>query len=234
MAKTITYGDKANLNVLTGVNAVNKVSDTDMNEIKDTVNSTIEGIGFDSDTYSNTSTYAVGDMVIYNNAIYKCNTAIAVGENFDSSKWDLIPLSQAITRPKSCMRMYLSSQYSYTSNAAKKLTLTKDSSQGSNLTVSDGGVKIGAGISHVFVSGQVYFFTGSNHADGKLCLLYKNNTVISATHNRQSYNYIMTTGSCIIPVSEGDVIYLYCQNDTSSTTVIQNGKQYTYLNVVEI
>lgn len=136
---------------------------------------------------------------------------------------------------KSCMRMYLSSQYSYTSNAAKKLTLTKDSSQGSKLTVSDGGVKIGAGITHVFVSGQVYFFTGSNHADGKLCLLYKNDTVISATHNRQSYNYIMVNGGCIIPVSEGDVIYLYCKNDNSSnTTVIQNGKEYTYLNVIEI
>ena len=37
--------------------------------------------------YDNTSTYAVGDYVYYNNLIYKCNTAVTTAEDFDSQKW---------------------------------------------------------------------------------------------------------------------------------------------------
>ena len=40
-----------------------------------------------SDEYSSFSTYNVGDYCIYNNVLYKCNTAITVGETFDSTKW---------------------------------------------------------------------------------------------------------------------------------------------------
>ena len=40
-----------------------------------------------SDEYSKSATYNVGDYCIYNNTHYKCNTAISIAENFDSSKW---------------------------------------------------------------------------------------------------------------------------------------------------
>ncbi|MCQ3908913.1 MAG: hypothetical protein MJ200_05320 [Mycoplasmoidaceae bacterium] len=49
-------------------------------------------LGLDTDTYSSSSTYAVGDMVIYNNAIYECKIAITRGESFDINKWDLVPI----------------------------------------------------------------------------------------------------------------------------------------------
>lgn len=49
-------------------------------------------LGLGSDTYDNTSTYAVGDMVIYNNVIYECNTAITTAEDFDSTKWTIVPI----------------------------------------------------------------------------------------------------------------------------------------------
>lgn len=39
------------------------------------------------DAYDSTSTYAVDDVVIYNNTLYKCTTAVTVAEDFDDTKW---------------------------------------------------------------------------------------------------------------------------------------------------
>lgn len=38
--------------------------------------------------YSSDSTYNIGDYCIYDYKLYKCNTQISVGEDFDSTKWD--------------------------------------------------------------------------------------------------------------------------------------------------
>ena len=37
--------------------------------------------------YDSTATYAVGDLCIYNNDLYECNTAISVAEAWDSTHW---------------------------------------------------------------------------------------------------------------------------------------------------
>lgn len=42
--------------------------------------------------YSASSTYAVGDYVIYNNVLYRCITAVTVAESFDSDKWQRVDL----------------------------------------------------------------------------------------------------------------------------------------------
>ena len=44
------------------------------------------------DAYSNESAYAVGEYCIYNNTLYKCNTAITVAEDFDADKWDAVQI----------------------------------------------------------------------------------------------------------------------------------------------
>lgn len=38
--------------------------------------------------YSSDSIYNIGDYCIYDYKLYKCNTQISVGEDFDSTKWD--------------------------------------------------------------------------------------------------------------------------------------------------
>lgn len=40
-----------------------------------------------SDEYRNTQTYSIGDLVIYNNTLYRCTTAVTTAEDFDSTKW---------------------------------------------------------------------------------------------------------------------------------------------------
>lgn len=46
--------------------------------------------------YSSTSPYSVGDVVSYNGANYKCKTAIAEGETWDSTKWEAYHMASPI------------------------------------------------------------------------------------------------------------------------------------------
>ncbi len=47
-------------------------------------------LGLDTDTYSTTKFYSVGDMVIYNNIIYECTTATY--GTFDENDWEVVPI----------------------------------------------------------------------------------------------------------------------------------------------
>lgn len=49
-------------------------------------------LGLNTNTYSNTSTYAVGDLVIYNNILYECTTAITSSETWNQEHWTLVPI----------------------------------------------------------------------------------------------------------------------------------------------
>ena len=44
--------------------------------------------------YDQTSTYAVGDLVMYETVLYKCIIAITVAEAWDSTKWERTYLSE--------------------------------------------------------------------------------------------------------------------------------------------
>jgi len=50
-----------------------------------------------SNNYSNTSTYAINDIVLYNSNMYICITAIETPEEFDNSKWKQIPINGGTT-----------------------------------------------------------------------------------------------------------------------------------------
>ena len=72
-------------NTTSGLNATN-VQDA-IDELKSIINSLINMLG---DTYDPTSSYSVGDKVIYNNNYYICNTDIpAPGEAWNISHWTL-------------------------------------------------------------------------------------------------------------------------------------------------
>ena len=43
-----------------------------------------------ADAYDDTSTYDVGDCVIYNGVLYQCNTAITVAEEWDATHWTAV------------------------------------------------------------------------------------------------------------------------------------------------
>lgn len=49
----------------------------------------LSNLGLLNDTYSNEDTYSADDIVIKDNKIYKCITAIPIPEEFDETKWEL-------------------------------------------------------------------------------------------------------------------------------------------------
>lgn len=49
-----------------------------------------------ADQYSNSATYAVGDYVIHDNALYKCNTAITTAEAWTAAHWTAVALADEV------------------------------------------------------------------------------------------------------------------------------------------
>ena len=62
--------------------------------IKNAIDKNSQSIGNDTDTYSNAQTYSIGDIVVYNNQLYRCTTAITTAEEFDITKWQKTSLKE--------------------------------------------------------------------------------------------------------------------------------------------
>lgn len=64
---------------------------TDLNTVDKHINGAINELhainGYSYDAYDDTSTYSVGDLCIYNNALYKCTTAITTAEAWNANHW---------------------------------------------------------------------------------------------------------------------------------------------------
>lgn len=50
--------------------------------------------------YSSSSTYAVGDLVTYDEILYECATAITAAEAWDSTKWTAVSVADIIESVK--------------------------------------------------------------------------------------------------------------------------------------
>ena len=83
------YVDETKTALQTNINTVNTNLSSSINI---NITKVLTALGLDTDTYSSSSTYAVGDMVVYNNTIYECTTAVSTAEDFDSSKWTIVPI----------------------------------------------------------------------------------------------------------------------------------------------
>ena len=108
---------KCNTNATTGVWDANKWDATNVGEelvnVGEETKATVEDII--SDAYDATATYAVGDYCIYNDTLYKCNTAIVTGEAFTPAKWDATNVAEEIQKKLQCVEIPYSS-FSWDSN----------------------------------------------------------------------------------------------------------------------
>jgi hypothetical protein len=106
-------------------------------------------------------------------------------------------------------------------------------SVGNKLSVVSNGIKIGAGISYVLASGQIYWYTGVANTEC-VTYIYKNST-LEATHStRLTDNYEHTaTATVLIPVSEGDIINMRVSTNAAGG-LIKNYANGTFLTVVAL
>lgn len=223
----ITYNDKVKINELTDVPAINKVQDIDMNEIKTSVNTIYDALGLGTDTYSTSTSYVVGDMVIYNGMIYKCTNATSGAWN--SANWSLVPVSvdEKINRellPKDIITVYRNADYSITQTSVYEIIpFDGNEMAGTKLTLnSSGGVVIGAGVTNVKTSAKITLVGTSLTAGNKNLVIRKNGTIVDRIWARiEANNSYMAMPNRVIPVNEGDVITLAfygTQNDKISGT----------------
>lgn len=68
-----------------------ELTNTPVGNLQSNVNSILEILGLDVDTYSSTKTYALEDLVVYNHKIYACTTAIETPEEWNEAKWEFVP-----------------------------------------------------------------------------------------------------------------------------------------------
>jgi len=66
-------------------NTTTPINATNLNKIENGIADASGAIGVDE--YSSSSTYAVGDLCIYNNILYQCNTAISTAEAWNANHW---------------------------------------------------------------------------------------------------------------------------------------------------
>lgn len=95
-------------------------------------------------------------------------------------------------------------------------------------SISDGGIKIGAGLSKILVSATVTL--SSRNASGKNLIIYKNDTSVARSlfNTDVAIQPSIQISSKIIEVKENDVIYVYVfgENDTFSA-----GKDLSWLTI---
>lgn len=74
---------------------------TDLDTVDKHINGAINELhainGYSYDAYDDTSTYTVGDLCIYNNALYKCTTAITTAEAWNASHWTATSIADEIS-----------------------------------------------------------------------------------------------------------------------------------------
>ncbi len=141
-----------------------------------------------------------------------------------------VPLNVLSARP--------SADVTISATGFTKLTInTQIFKNGSALSISNGGILIGSGITKVFVSGSIYFSASTNAGDSLRVAIYKNSTLVVENFERAgtsgTYEHRIIT-PYPITVAQGDYIYLYYNNATGGRGKVASAATDTYLVVQEI
>lgn len=114
-----------------------------------------------------------------------------------------------------------------------KIPLSGIITNSDKLTLSNNGIKIGAGISKILVSGNV-FLQSSSTTSYLWTSIRKNTTEISlAIDNYNTYFASTSHSPKLVDVQEGDIIYLWKIDDSGGTLRGANKNTYLTVEVVE-
>lgn len=104
-------------------------------------------------------------------------------------------------------------------------------SNGNSLTISNNGIKIGAGVHHVLVSAQIYAYTGLKDSE-LIAYFYLNNGQMLTNNTRLLDNFEHIQMPMIpLEVQENDIIYLKAQTQ-DTLGLIKNYPSGTFLTVI--
>jgi hypothetical protein len=126
---------------------------------------------------------------------------------------------------------YLTSEISAPSNA--KITFQGIRSTTDKLTLSNGGIRIGAGVSKVLVNGNVFLAANANNSYLWTQIRKSDGTEISvAIDNYNTYFASTSHSPRLAEVSEGMIIYLN-KMDNAGGTIRAYGNTYMTVEIIE-
>lgn len=110
----------------------------------------------------------------------------------------------------------LASNHTVATKDVEKLDLIQKAKVGGLFEIShDGGIKIGTGITHVKVAGQICFSSTTVNGDVLGLYIFKNNATIEIVEEKTTGSTTLALPEHLLEVQEGDVIYLYARDRTT-------------------
>lgn len=120
----------------------------------------------------------------------------------------------------------------YTNLPNGNIPMTNIITNGSDLTLYNGGIRIGKGIKTVLASGQLFFQASANNVYVWTALKLNSATVSISLTNPSTYFTSTCHSPRILEVNEGDVIYI-AGLEAKNGTVRDSGNTYITVEVIE-
>ena len=146
---------------------------------------------YNTPNYSSSSTYNVGDYVMYQGKLYKCKTAISTAEAWTSAHWDLAVLSNDVSDLKSDLNRY-------TGNIISTASVLTD----------------------MYIDGSTHYLKSYAGSDRTICVNAKPNTTYIFEKNTATV-VRAGCGNTDTPVHNTTYVYDYVTNGTASSDPIE-------------
>ena len=135
------------------------------------------------------------------------------------------------SRTKKIATAYLNAEITAPSNS--KLVMDRIKSNSSELTLNNGGIKIGKGISKIIVNANIFLYANANNSYLWTKIQKDNGEEISIAIDNYNTYYASTSHSPrLVDVTEGDIIYIY-KLDSAGGTIRGGANTYITVEVVE-
>lgn len=122
---------------------------------------------------------------------------------------------------KNILSAYSTGSVTLDNNTYEKIPLTSNALVGNKLSINNGGIKIGKGVSYVKASAFITFSTVASNLNRHHLLIYKNNSSVYDIISRFNGNWeTISSNETLIPVSENDIIYLYARNQDAAGSIV--------------
>lgn len=126
------------------------------------------------------------------------------------------------------------SNFTTSTTDIEKIELTTTTKVGDKLSISNGGVLIGSGVSYVKISGTIMFQTISGSGQRHNLYIRNNNTNILSAISRLSGTWeVISTMEIVIPVQKNNIIYLYVRSQDGTGATINGGSSRLTVEVVK-
>lgn len=211
---------------VTTAEGVASQASSDVSTLTTTVNTLSGDVTTVTSTANNAQSTATSALNTANTADGKADTnASNIGTLSSLTTTNKTNLVNAINEVNEINLLHATSTSTITTvqNTDAKIPMQENIKFGTKLSISDGGVKIGAGVSYVRVFGSLKYQT---YASGRTHLeIYKNNSSFAFYTLRLSGNWeSISTDEIIIPVEENDIIYMYTRTQDAGNGVTDAGE----------